>query len=111
MAITVKIIKQNAPGNSEAPPIHDNMLLDNNMARHRGLRFLDDPDQGTYYSVKKRIFKVPHKGVAIVPNEWIDITDYHLGLSATLMKVIRYRIEITPSGVWGIVEADEYIEV
>jgi len=80
------------------------------MARARCKRFLDDPDQGAYYLTKQRTLRVPHKGSTVIPSTWITVTDSHLGLTNTKLKVKSYTISITPASVWASATPETYEE-
>jgi len=106
--ISVKCVR--GLGDRKAPPISDTMLTTENMAVKRGKRYLDDPSQGGYYVVTKRVIKTIHKSNQVLPTTWITVTDSHLGLRATKLKVKDYSIEITPSSVWATISTEQYRE-
>jgi hypothetical protein len=109
MSIIIRCIR--GDGTNEAEPISDSLIITERMAVLRGKRFLDDPDQGGYYEVKKRTLKTIHKGPDIVKGSWISVTDSSLGLSATQLKVTGIAIDISRSdGVWASIETEQYIE-
>lgn len=95
-------------GDREAPSISDSLIINQHMATLRGKRYLDDPDQGGYYSAKARTLRSRHKGALVVPGSWITVSDSHLGLDSTKLKVKSYTISMTRSSVWGTVETESY---
>ena len=97
-------------GDKEAPSLSDSRITNDNMAALRGKRFLDDPSQGNYYTVKNRSLRVPHKGNNIVPGDWVTVSDGKLGLSSQKVKIKTYSISITPSGVWADIETQQFVE-
>ncbi len=105
-AVTVKCHR--GDGNVTAPDINDALIVTESMAVTRGKRFLDDPNQGGYYSAVKRRLKVPHKSPDVVPGSWITVTDSKLGLLDTALKVLAVSVTITKSSVWAEVEAESY---
>lgn len=98
-------------GDREAPPINDSLIINEYMATLRGKRFLDDPGQGGYYSAKARSLKFRHKGASVVPGSWITVSDSHLGLDSTKLKVKSYSITITPTAVWAQADTETYAAV
>ena len=114
MSIIIKCIR--GSGDKEAEPITDSLIVTENMAVLRGKRFLDDPSQGSYYNTVKRTLKAPHlvsgetSSGHVEPRSWISVTDGHLGLSSTKLKIKAYTITIEPDGIWGAIEAEEYRE-
>ena len=106
--IKVKCIR--GSGDRPAPVITDSMLTTENMAVKRGKRFLDDPNQGGYYVVTRRVLKTVHKSDLIVPTRWIAVSDSHLGLDGVKLKVKEYSIEITPNSVWVTISTEQYRE-
>ena len=103
--ITVKCVRD--LGDKEAPPITDTMITTENMAAKRGKRFLDDVDQGGYYMVKRKSLRTVHKSEEVLPGTWIAVTDSHLGLSSSKLKVKEYSIDITPNAVWATITVDQ----
>ena len=97
-------------GDKVSPPVSDQMLTTESMAVKRGKRFLDDPSQGGYYVVTKRILKTVHKSDEVLPTKWIDVTDSRLGLQSSKMKVKEYSIEMTPNSVWATISTEQYRE-
>jgi len=108
MSIIVKCIK--AAGNIEGPSVSDSMITSDGAAVSRGKRWLDDPSKGAYYLTKKRSLKVPHKGEHVIPRSWISVSDSHLGLKDTRLKVKSCGISITPKGVWATMDTESYEE-
>ena len=108
MQVLVKCVR--SAGNSEAPDITNNLITSDSMAKARGKRFLDDPNQGKYYLTKRRTIRVPHKG-EITPGNWVTVTSKHLNLSNVLLKVVNYSFTITHEGVWGVIDTEQYVEV
>ncbi len=106
--ISVKCVR--GAGDRESPPISDQMLTTENMAVKRGKRYLDDPSMGGYYVVTKRTLTTVHKSNEVLPTKWIAVTDSHLGLQATKLKVKEYSIEISPSSVWATIATEQYRE-
>ncbi len=94
----------------EADPISDSLISANDIAVARGKRFLDDPEQGAYYHTVRRSLKIPHKGGGVVPGAWIRITDTKTGLNGLLLKVISYKLSVSRSSLWAVIETEEYKE-
>jgi len=109
MAIKVKC--KRGSGDREAQDISDALLITDYMATLRCKRFLDDPEQGGYYRTTKRSLRVPHSPSGVVmPGRWVTITDGHLGLSDTQVKVKSCTIELTKDSVFATMETEEYDE-
>ena len=116
MAVLIKCTR--GKGDREAPSIQDTLIFTDAMAKARGKRFLDDPDQGGYYLTKNRTIKVPHKVVGegaselIVPGKWVSVTDGKLGLQSKSLKIKSYRISLStsPPSAWGVMETQEFSE-
>jgi len=109
MAIIVKC--KRGSGDREASEISDPLIVTNYMAALRGKRFLDDPDLGAYYRTVQRTLSVPHTPAGdVLPGKWVSVTDGHLGLSGSLLKIKNYTINITPTSVFAQVETEEYSE-
>jgi hypothetical protein len=106
MSVIVKCIR--GSGDVEAPPIGDPVLSTESVAKLRGKRFLDDPEQGAYYTTKRRVMRTPHRGASVKPRTWITVTDSHLGLTLKLLKVKSYSIAITQNSVWATMETEQY---
>ena len=104
--ITVKCVR--GAGDRVAPIISDQLIVTESAAVSRGKRFLDDPEQGGYYVTVKRSVKVPHKSDLVLPTKWIDLTDSHLGLQKSKMKVKEYTISILPDSVFATIQAERY---
>lgn len=108
MNIEAKIIR--GSGDREAPSITDEMIVSDSMAVARGKRFLDDPDQGAYYTTIRRGLQAIHKSANVYPSKWIQVTDSHLGMENKKLKVLSYTISISKSGVWANMDTEEYLE-
>ena len=108
--MSILITCKRGDGTKEVPSINESLIVTESMAKARCKRFLDDPAQGAYYLTKRRGLKVPHKGSTIIPTAWITVTDSHLGLSSTKLKIKNYSITITPSSVWATTETETYEE-
>ena len=108
MGISVKIIRGN--GDREAPSIEDDMITTDSMAVSRATRFLDDPNQGAYYSTVKRQLRTTHKSALVYPSKWIEVSDSHLGLDNKKLKVLSYSITVDKeNGVWAVMDTEEYL--
>ena len=97
-------------GDKEAPSINESLIVTESMAVARGTRYLDDPDEGSYYVTKQRTLKVPHRGSTVIPRSWVTVTDSHLGLMGTKLKVTSYKLTIKPDSVWATMETETYQE-
>jgi hypothetical protein len=110
MASKISVKCTRDKGDRIAPTISDSMLVTESMATQRGKRFLDDPSMGGYYVVTKRSIKTVHKSNEVLPTKWISISDSHLGLNNTKVKVKEYAINITPNSVWATISTEQYRE-
>lgn len=104
MGISIKVKK--GLGDKEDEPINDSFITTERMAVLRGKRHLDE----TYYLIKKRTLRVPHKNPNIKPGCWIKATESRLGLNKTPLKVVDFRISIQPNEVWATLETEQYVE-
>ena len=86
-------------GDKEADSINAPLCINQALATQRGKRFLDDPNQGGYYTTITRNIKTAHKTV-ITPGVFVNIKNFRLGIEA-VAKCTAYTIEITPSSVLG----------
>ena len=108
--MAVQVLCQRGSKDREAPSINNSLIATENQAAKRGKRFLDDPDQGSYYKVIRRTFKIPHKDNNIFPGTWITVTSQKLGLANVQLRVKSYNITITPTAVWGTLETEQFVE-
>ena len=108
--MSILITCKRGDGTKEAPSINESLIVTKSMAKARCKRFLDDPTQGAYYLTKRRTLKIPHKSSSVIPRSWITVTDSHLGLSSTKLKIKSYSITITPKSVWATGEIETYEE-
>ena len=107
-SIVVECIR--GAGDVPAPIISDRMIVTESMAVTRAKRFLDDPNQGGYYTTIKRTLQTTHKSSEVLPTKWIAVTDSHLGLRSDKLKVKEYNINITPNSVWANIVTEQYKE-
>jgi hypothetical protein len=98
MPIVVKC--KRGVGDKEADSLNAPLCINETLAMQRGKRFLDDPEQGGYYTTITRNIKTPHKTV-IKPGVFVNIKNFRLGIQSAVAKCISYKIEITPASVLG----------
>lgn len=108
--MAIQVLCQRGRKDKEAPSINNSLISTENQATRRGKKFLDDPEEGAYYKVIRRTFKVPHKNNNIFPGTWVTVTSQKLGLASVQLRVKSYKISITPDAVWGTLETEQFLE-
>jgi len=108
--MAVQVLCERGSKDKEAPSINNSLISTESQAVNRGKKFLDHPDEGSYYKVIRRTFKVPHKNNNILPGTWVTVTSQKLGLKNLQLRVKSYIITITPTAVFGTLETEQFVE-
>lgn len=107
MAVIVRCIR--GSGNKEGPPIHDSLIVTEDMARLRGKRYLDDPSQGKYYTTLTYSVSVPHQSdtnMLLRPRQWITINVGNLG--TVIAKIKSHTVNINRTEMRGMLAVQIY---
>lgn len=97
MGITVKCYRDN--GDKEGGSISAPLCTSEKLAKMRGKRYLDDPEQGNYYQTTKRRFSLPHK-VMLKTEDFVTIQSQRLDKNSVMSyKCLSYTLVITKNSV------------
>jgi hypothetical protein len=106
--LTVRCTIEGTSGDRDAGNISNALIVNEEMARLRGAKFLHDPDEGGYFIKYQYRIGVLHRSNNIRPRKWVRLTSSRLGLDQVLFKVVYYGINIKPDSVMAILGLERY---
>jgi hypothetical protein len=103
MSIKIRCKRDN--GDKGGGSISAPLCISKKLAKIRGKRYLDDPNEGNYFDTVLRNYVVPHKKM-LKPGDFICIESNRV--KGGIFKVLSYELNITKSEILGTIEAIRY---